>query len=930
MKTIPLCFCLALCIPIAAIGCSDNNTLQMGDSGSSSSSGKPGKSGSKTEEKIVTECNSDNCDATCCGNVCRDTTENHQHCGECDHACKSDQVCINSKCMDLTDEACGHGEKKCSGTCIDINRDSNNCGDCGKSCDKGQLCINGSCEIDCGNKLRCDGACYDPLTDREHCGNCNTKCSSEEACFGAICTTDCPEENHRLCDQTCVDIKSDPNRCGSCKNTCADSERCIDGACSNKCDEEGLIVCAHTCVDKQTNAEHCGGCGKPCAATERCQSGTCTSECDNAEDTICNHVCTNRMTDNDNCGECEHACESGRYCSEGSCINTCPEGNQMICDHVCTDILTDKLNCGSCGHACNEKEICQGGLCSCPADNPYCNLSCEEGQEPCGGNCTDVKNDKAHCGACGKSCGDTGICVNGKCIECAGKTFCNDNLCHDLMNDPDNCGSCGQACPNHVGCKDGQCTGCAGDYVDCDGDASNGCESTTAECECTNGQTKSCYYGPAGTENVGACKAGTMTCSNNKWGKCEGMITPKNDYQCRKESTDSAQNDLNCDGKVDGMEDYDKDGYTICDGDCCDISGQSDACKNIKNPEVIHPGIFETPGDKIDNNCNGETDEAPKTCAASYTQGANLSLATERDNAGLQLARAMDICHDAATDGFGIVSATVQSLHPGNPGNTAMSHAINVFSHLGNTPIITPNLGNSFAGISTGIFQNAKMSDGSDFIANGSIPAKYHSAHNNQLQTVTGCPSGNSINDALELKLQLKAPSNATGFQFDFRFFSHEYPEYICSRYNDFFIVLLTSTASGIPQDTNIVFDKNGNPVSVNNAFFTTCNPITCNSSCSPNYTKGCISGRCETVYGACPDGNSDLAAFTGGTYTGGATAWLTTQAPIVGGETFTLEFIIWDTGDSILDSAAIIDNFRWITDGAKVEVGTDFTEPRT
>ena len=54
----------------------------------------------------------------------------------------------------------------------------------------------------------------------------------------------------------------------------------------------------------------------------------------------------------------------------------------------------------------------------------------------------------------------------------------------------------------------------------------------------------------------------------------------------------------------------------------------------------------------------------------------------------------------------------------------------------------------------------------------------------------------------------------------------------------------------------------------------------------------------------------------------GGATGWLTTQAPITGGETFTLDFMIWDAGDGYLDSSVLIDHFQWIG-GTKVQTGT-------
>jgi hypothetical protein len=80
----------------------------------------------------------------------------------------------------------------------------------------------------------------------------------------------------------------------------------------------------------------------------------------------------------------------------------------------------------------------------------------------------------------------------------------------------------------------------------------------------------------------------------------------------------------------------------------------------------------------------------------------------------------------------------------------------------------------------------------------------------------------------------------------------------------------------------------------VNNGFFQVCVP------------KG---GIC----GACPFGNSELA-LTGMQLnnTGGGTTWLTTDAPVLPGETITLDLMIFDVSDHLLDSLTLLDNFRW------------------
>ena len=61
---------------------------------------------------------------------------------------------------------------------------------------------------------------------------------------------------------------------------------------------------------------------------------------------------------------------------------------------------------------------------------------------------------------------------------------------------------------------------------------------------CTNGQTISCYTGPAGTDKVGGeCKAGTQTCVNGQWGACAGEVLTQAEI-CGNDK------DENCDGNI--------------------------------------------------------------------------------------------------------------------------------------------------------------------------------------------------------------------------------------------------------------------------------------------------------------------------------------------------------------------------------------------
>jgi len=43
---------------------------------------------------------------------------------------------------------------------------------------------------------------------------------------------------------------------------------------------------------------------------------------------------------------------------------------------------------------------------------------------------------------------------------------------------------------------------------------------------CTDGTVRTCYDGPAGTADVGLCKAGTQVCAGGSFGPCEGQVVP--------------------------------------------------------------------------------------------------------------------------------------------------------------------------------------------------------------------------------------------------------------------------------------------------------------------------------------------------------------------------------------------------------------------
>jgi hypothetical protein len=315
---------------------------------------------------------------------------------------------------------------------------------------------------------------------------------------------------------------------------------------------------------------------------------------------------------------------------------------------------------------------------------------------------------------------------------------------------------------------------------------------------------------------------------------------------------------------LDPNGDYDGDGYTPNQGDCNDWDPR------------IGPGAIEVRGDGVDNNCNGLVDEDISNCAS--------GLAGKKD--ADSIAKSMGICDDTF-----LLSSTFKG--PSDPVARAL---LNSFG------ILKPKEGENMILISNG--HAADKENGVPYKPQPGTGLGFMNTYKNpepNLPAVMGCGQMQPalVNDYTELVLKLKAPTNANSFSFDFQFFSAEYPEWVCSQFNDEFLVEMDSPKE-FSQPTNISFDDQKNPITVNNGFFTVCKNGTTPQT---QHCKRPVSEIAMTGYDA-TDGGTDPV--------GGSTGWLTTTAPVTPGEEFTLRFIIFDEGDHILDSAALIDNFRW------------------
>jgi hypothetical protein len=376
--------------------------------------------------------------------------------------------------------------------------------------------------------------------------------------------------------------------------------------------------------------------------------------------------------------------------------------------------------------------------------------------------------------------------------------------------------------------------------------------------------------------------------------------------------------------------DHDGDGFSFAQGDCNDCDPNT------------NPGAFDVPKDGIDEDCDGKVDDEPTGCDA--------AVVLDSSNA-LDAARAMDLCRTTTADAtgkartWGVVSATFvapdgtdqctpaasgvvfgglggSGTAPGTTGSSScVADADFGLGHgnLSKLGVVKPREGAHMLGLSSGTARDPTDPGYSDvagfdkqFTVNAAagFPAPAPACPS----VITGQP-----HDGAALSLTIRVPTNAQSFSLSEDFFSYEFPGYICSTYNDTFVVEMTPpppAASSTSVGGNIAFDQAGNPVCVNNSLLQVCDAQTAGGK-----TFACPLGPSQlqgTGFGADTTGGTDHAA----------TGWLTTTVNVdasLRGKDITLLFAIWDSGDGILDSTALIDGFTWSTTAGKA---TPVTQP--
>jgi hypothetical protein len=374
---------------------------------------------------------------------------------------------------------------------------------------------------------------------------------------------DCASGSARVCDPTshaCVECSTDAH--------CAAGRRCVRNQCFAGCDPDHPCAAGQSCcepgmcVNPQVDVNHCGACGRVCRianGTAGCAESQCTvaacnagfGDCDASAANGCETPTASNVL---HCGGCGRICSSGPHanpvCSAGACQVICDEG-WADCDgnpsNGCeVDRANDPSNCGGCGAPApmrdNAVPTCRMGVGS---------FTCRPGYADCdqdaANGCEADLNATASCGACGRACEiahATTRCASGACAIAAcheGFADCDgdaSNGCEtDVRVSASHCGRCGHVFSTAGGtatCRGGACgiAACAEGRGDCDGNEANGCETDLAgalehcgACGAVCARANATPACEAGACRVAACNAGWGNCDGSEANGCE---TPTN------------------------------------------------------------------------------------------------------------------------------------------------------------------------------------------------------------------------------------------------------------------------------------------------------------------------------------------------------------------------------------------------------------------
>lgn len=413
------------------------------------------------------------------------TSEGCKKQGEClkgDDDCPADANCVNNRCVNPCDGACGINSlcKIVGRKAICICPDGYENVQGGNACKKRILTC--SSEFDCEGDICSNGQCF------AACMN-SSQCDLGESCIKNFCVTQCSKHSQCGIGQACVS--------GQClvgcrsNEDCPSDESCVNNNCVNPC--QATRVCGPNAICTRINHSTKCECPPGFEGTPTPQQGCVrkSSSCIRSSQCPPDHMCIGLLCQvpcRDHSG-----CAIGEKCSDNICHKIChSSSNCLHGEHCSFGICIPGCKADS---DCSNNQVCKSMECQCQSGFEYVKDECINVNEclnnPChpSAQCIDTQGAyKCICsaGAVGdpykmgcllpnqcrrdSNCEDSLACINGKCANPCNSNGCGLNAICSVLKHRITCscekGYLGNPLDKNIGCFRVECV----DDVDCSSD----------------------------------------------------------------------------------------------------------------------------------------------------------------------------------------------------------------------------------------------------------------------------------------------------------------------------------------------------------------------------------------------------------------------------------------------------------------------------
>ena len=431
------------------------------------------------------------------------------------------QICASNRCVAATHCA---SSRACTAQVCDTSRGI--CVDCltNDDCPTGQACRANLCvpAAPCRSSRECNlhgqvcaptGVCVDCATDPD----CDPGqfCGTEGLCHAQVCPPGrsvCTDLAHRrVCDSrgaTNVD------------GACTAGQSCIGGSCVPQVCVPGATSCASSSARQVCNADGLGWTMTACGATESCSAGTCQPRSCTPGVASCPSAGARQVCNSDGLGYTTTSCGASQSCTgAGVCTPWACVPGTATCTSTSMRQVCNADGLGATLSSCTARQTCSGSACI--------DWTCTPGDTSCSGT-TAVSTCRADgLGYEVTNCGTSSTCTTGRCTGWLcnpSSTTCISPTTLQACN-ADGLGSMNITCGASANAPTSTCTGgecapnCTTGFGDCDGNASNGCETdvrtSAGNCgacgrACAPGQNctaSACVAAPLGNDHCSGATA---------------------------------------------------------------------------------------------------------------------------------------------------------------------------------------------------------------------------------------------------------------------------------------------------------------------------------------------------------------------------------------------------------------------------------------